>query len=132
MSRSAQTAIEYSGPVDSCRRGAVLEHLLRLSTDDRLNRFLSLASDSHVSNYVSGICFAHDIVLGAKRDSRFVGLAHGALFVERGDLATEIGISVDQDAPVAAASASVCCWPRWKSPGALEWFVPMRSFAPTT
>jgi pimeloyl-ACP methyl ester carboxylesterase/GNAT superfamily N-acetyltransferase len=97
MARSKYCEIEHAVPVDSCRRDAILEHLLRLSADDRLNRFLSLASDSHVSTYVSGICFAHDIVLGAKRDSRFVGLAHGAVFVERGDLATEIGISVDQD-----------------------------------
>ena len=98
MSRSAQTAIEHSGPVDSCRRGAVLDHLLRLSANDRMNRFLSLAGDAQVSNYVSGICFAHDIVLGAERDSRIFGLAHGALFMEHGDLATEIGISVDPDA----------------------------------
>jgi GNAT superfamily N-acetyltransferase len=98
MAQSKYCEIEHAVPVDSCRRDAVLEHLLRLNTDDRLNRFLSLAGDAQVSDYVSGICFSHDIVLGAERDSRIVGLAHGTLFVERGDLATEIGISVDQDA----------------------------------
>ena len=98
MSWSKHNATEHASPVDESRRGAVLEHLLRLSADDRLNRFLSLADDSQVSNYVRGICFAHDIVLGAGWDARIVGLPHGALFMDRGDMATEIGISVDEDA----------------------------------
>lgn len=97
MSKSKNSQTEQTFPIDWNQRGAVLQHLLRLSADDRLNRFLSLASDTYVTNYVSGICFAHDIVLGAGEDSKPVGLAHGAVFVERGDLAAEIGISVDQD-----------------------------------
>ena len=37
-------------------------------------------------------------MLGVVRDARIVGLAHGALFTDRGDLATELGISIEQDA----------------------------------
>ncbi len=82
-------------PLDSRQRGAVLGHLLNMSEEDRTNRFSAVASDDYIRNYVDGIGFARDIVLGALHSTRLVGMVHGAVYIERGDLVTEIGISVD-------------------------------------
>lgn len=81
--------------LNSRHRGAILGHLLKMDTDDRLSRFSALANDAYVRRYVDGIGFARDIVLGALRDAQLVAVAHGAVYIERGDLVTEIGISVD-------------------------------------
>ena len=82
-------------PINSRHRGAILGHLLKKDADDRLSRFSGLADDADVARYVDGIGFGRDIVLGALDCERLVIVAHGAVYIERCDLATEIGISVN-------------------------------------
>lgn len=89
------TLMELLLPLNSRHRGAILGHLLKMDIDDRLSRFSALADDAYITRYVEGIGFARDIVLGALHDDRLVAVAHGAVYIERGDLVTEIGISVD-------------------------------------
>ena len=95
--QSRQSVMEVVAQLDSRHRPGVIAHLLQLDADDRLNRFSALASDEYVRSYADGIAFARDIVLGAMRGSRVVGLAHGSVFIERGDLVVEIGVSVDAE-----------------------------------
>lgn len=89
--------MELLAQLDSRHRPGVIAHLLQLDADDRLNRFSALASDEYVRSYASGIAFARDIVLGAMRGSPLAGVAHGSVFIERGDLVVEVGVSVDAE-----------------------------------
>lgn len=84
--------------LDSRHRDAVLAHLLSLGPDDRADRFTTSADDGYVRRYADGIGYARDILLGALRGRRLVGVAHAAVYLEHGDLAAEIGISVDAGA----------------------------------
>ena len=89
------TTMELLLPINSRHRGAILGHLLKKDADDRLSRFSGLADDADVARYVDGIGFGRDIVLGALDCERLVIVAQGAVYIERCDLATEIGISVN-------------------------------------
>ena len=82
--------------LDWRHRDAIRNHLLRLSADDRFNRFLAVTSDASIRQYVDSIAFARDVVLGVKRGGAVIGLAHGSVFIQSdGDLAVDIGLSVD-------------------------------------
>ena len=83
-------------PLSSLRRAALYQHLLSLDADDRQGRFLTAATDSYIGTYSRKIVFARDIVVGAFRDDRLIGAAHAAIYLEHGQLAAEIGISVDR------------------------------------
>ncbi len=74
-------------------KGDVLEHLLGLSSDDRLLRFESVTSDDTLRKYVDGIDFERDCGLGLRcSDGKLAGFAHIANYGE----AAELGISVDK------------------------------------
>jgi pimeloyl-ACP methyl ester carboxylesterase/GNAT superfamily N-acetyltransferase len=81
--------------LDSRHRTGVMAHLLGLNADDRWQRFSALASDDCVRLYGAAIAFSRDIVMGALNGAMLVGLGHGAVFVEGGDLVVEIGLSVE-------------------------------------
>ena len=95
----ASAAMQGSGsiqPLSSLRRAALHQHLLSLDADDRQGRFLTAATDSYIGTYIRKIVFARDIVVGAFCDDRLIGAAHAAIYLENGQLAAEIGISVDK------------------------------------
>ena len=83
-------------PLSSLRRAELQRHLLGLDANDRQGRFLTAATDSYVLAYSNKIVFSRDIVVGAFRDDRLIGAAHAAVYLENGQLAAEIGISVDK------------------------------------
>ncbi len=75
-------------------RPAMLAHLKRLSPEDRRLRFGIYTSDATLADYVAGIDFLHDRVLGIYApDLRLLGVAHLALDRDRGH--AELGLSVD-------------------------------------
>ena len=84
--------------LDSRHRAAVTAHLLALGPRDRADRFTVAADDAYVKRYADGIGYARDILLGVLRGRKLVGVAHAAVHVERGELVTEVGVSVDADA----------------------------------
>lgn len=84
--------------LDSRHRGALLAHLLALAPDDRADRFTGTVTDAAVQHYVEGIGYARDVLIGAVRGRRLVGLAHVAVYLERGVLVSEVGLSIDRDA----------------------------------
>ena len=84
--------------LDGGRATAILEHLLRLSPDDRCLRFCSgTASDELLAKYVSAIRFGDDTVLGmVTADGRVVALGHACWFRSREGLVAEAAFSVDE------------------------------------
>ena len=85
-------------PLDSRHRGALTAHLLSLGSDDRADRFTGTVSDDYVTRYVDAIGYARDILIGALQERRLVGLAHAAVYLEHGELISEVGVSVDSGA----------------------------------
>jgi pimeloyl-ACP methyl ester carboxylesterase len=83
-------------PLSSLRRESLQQHLLSLDADDRQGRFLTAANDTYIRTYSRKIVFARDIVVGAFRADQLIGAAHAAVYLEHGQLAAEIGISVDR------------------------------------
>ncbi len=85
-------------PLDSRHRSLMAQHLLSLSADDRVDRFMAMVSDDYVLRYVNGIGYARDILIGAFHEGALVGLAHAAVYLDQGDLVTEVGVSVQASA----------------------------------
>lgn len=84
--------------LDSRHAEAMTSHLLSLGPEDRLDRFMAMVNDDYVSRYVDGIGYARDILIGAVHDRRLLGLAHAAVYIDRGELVTEVGVSVHESA----------------------------------
>ena len=80
------------------RAQAIVEHLQRLSADDRCLRFCSgTVPESLLAKYVSSIRFGDDTVLGAvTADGRIVALGHACWFRSREGLVAEAAFSVDE------------------------------------
>lgn len=79
-------------PLGNEARTQILEHLLRLSQDDRRLRFGVPLADDSIAAYVTRLDFARDAVFGVRDDGGTLsGLAH----VARIDDAVELGLSVD-------------------------------------
>ncbi|MDT3678475.1 MAG: GNAT family N-acetyltransferase [Burkholderiaceae bacterium] len=79
-------------PLSPDSRPQVLEHLLRLSSEDRRLRFGVSVSDETIAGYVEKLDFSHDAVFGVRDDLRaLVGFTH----VAKLDDAVELGLSVD-------------------------------------
>ena len=76
---------------------SVAAHLLRLSPQDRSLRFAAgVVVDESIHRYVAGIRFGSDAVFGAKTaDGVLVGVAHGCVYVARGEVHLEVAFSVD-------------------------------------
>ena len=68
---------------------------MALSAEDRADRFTGTVSDEVVQDYVGAIGYARDVLVGALQERRLVGLAHAAVYLERGELVCEVGVSVD-------------------------------------
>ncbi len=78
-------------------RPAILRHLLRLGTDDRVLRFGTAAPDEAVVNYCGRWNFARDIVEGAWDEGRIVGVVHLPVYDSHDDLVGELGVSVEAE-----------------------------------
>ena len=75
-------------------RQQVLEHLLRLSPEDRHLRFCTAASDSYITTYATKvISFDGDLCFGAFDNGKLVGLAHIAVVSET---SCELAFSIDE------------------------------------
>ena len=84
--------------LDARQHGVLTAHLLSLDAADRSARFSGAVDDAGIRRYVAGIGAAGNVLVGALRGRRLVGLAHAAVYAVRGELAAEIGISVDAGA----------------------------------
>lgn len=79
-------------PLGNDSRTQVLEHLLRLSSEDRRLRFGVPLAEESIAGYVARLDFARDAVFGVRDDAEtLVGVTH----VARIDDAVELGLSVD-------------------------------------
>jgi len=79
-------------PLSPDSRPQVLEHLLRLSSEDRRLRFGVSVSEETIAGYVEKLDFSRDAVFGVRDDLRsLVGFTHVAQL----DEAVELGLSVD-------------------------------------
>jgi len=66
-------------PVSATNRHEILEHLLRLSAEDRRLRFGGPSSDETLAAYVARIDFARDAALGLRDDAdALIGFTHVA------------------------------------------------------
>ena len=75
-------------------RQQVLEHLLRLSPDDRYLRFCTAASDNFIKTYVTKVmALDGDLCFGAFDDGQLVGMAHIAVVTET---SCELAFSIDE------------------------------------
>lgn len=78
-------------------RAAMLDHLLRLDTDDRTQRFSYRASDEVVQAYIARLDFVRDAHFGiwapADAGGGLVALTH--LAFDAGQQPAEVGVSVD-------------------------------------
>ncbi|HJV60865.1 MAG TPA: GNAT family N-acetyltransferase [Albitalea sp.] len=83
--------------LDAGDQALMAAHLKRLDADDRINRFCCVTTDDIIEQYVSGIRYDSDIVLGSLEAGRLVGLVHAAVFDTPEGRVCEIGISVDAD-----------------------------------
>jgi pimeloyl-ACP methyl ester carboxylesterase/GNAT superfamily N-acetyltransferase len=81
--------------LDSRHREALTAHLLSLGRDDRADRFTGTVNDDYVRRYVDAIGYTRDILIGALEGRKLVGLAHAAVYLEHGELVSEVGVSVD-------------------------------------
>lgn len=79
-------------PLSPDSRPQILEHLLRLSHEDRRLRFGVPVSAETIAGYVEQLDFSHDAVFGVRDDPRaLAGFTHVAQL----DDAVELGLSVD-------------------------------------
>ncbi|CAG1018517.1 phosphinothricin acetyltransferase [Burkholderiaceae bacterium] len=76
-------------------RALIVAHLHALDMEDRINRFCCVTTDESIEQYVNGIRFGQDIVLGTLAEGRVVGFVHAPVFDEGRERVCEIGISVD-------------------------------------
>ena len=83
--------------LDSTHREQLAAHLLALNRDDRADRFMGIVSDDYVQRYIAGIGYACDVLIGALQGRRVVALAHAAVYLESGELLSEVGVSVDKE-----------------------------------
>ncbi|HEY0856861.1 MAG TPA: GNAT family N-acetyltransferase [Albitalea sp.] len=81
--------------LDTSDRALIVAHLNALDMDDRVNRFCCVTTDDLIEQYVNGIRFGQDIVLGTMVEGRVVGFVHAPVFDEGRERVCEIGISVD-------------------------------------
>ncbi|MGI4815018.1 MAG: GNAT family N-acetyltransferase [Janthinobacterium lividum] len=91
--RLARITLKTLGSTD---RQLLLEHFLQLDEEDRMLRFGALLSDRSIGNYVRGIDFSNDTVLGAfDSELRLAGVGHlGFLEPTDGERTAELGVSV--------------------------------------
>src|SRR5512146_391917 len=92
-------AVDRDGMVllDASDQALMAAHLKRLDADDRINRFCCVTTDDIIDQYVGGIRYDSDIVLGTLQAGKLVGLVHAAVFDAAEGRVCEIGISVDAD-----------------------------------
>ncbi len=90
--------MELLMPLDSRHREVLTAHLLSLGPDDRADRFTGTVDDDYVRRYADGIGYARDVLIGALEGRRLVGLAHAAVYLEHGELVSEVGVSVSTGA----------------------------------
>jgi len=78
-------------------RPLILQHLLGLDDDDRVQRFIQYANDHIISSYVQRLDFVRDMHFGvySADQSRLIGLTHLAIDPKR--RCAEIGVSVERD-----------------------------------
>jgi pimeloyl-ACP methyl ester carboxylesterase len=81
--------------LDSRHREQLTAHLLALNPEDRSDRFIGAVSDDYVRRYVDSIGYARDVLIGALQGRRLVALAHAAVYLEHGELVSEVGVSVE-------------------------------------
>lgn len=75
----------------------VTAHFKRLSPEDRTHRFWGAhVPDATVERYVQGLRFDGDIVLGVHVGESLIGVAHGCIYVARGEATVEAAFSVDE------------------------------------
>jgi GNAT superfamily N-acetyltransferase len=84
-------------PLTTHDRPPILQHLLHLGVADRVLRFGTAAQDNAIVDYCGRWNFARDVVEGAWRDGRLVGLIHLPVYEEGDDLVGELGVSVDAE-----------------------------------
>jgi len=84
--------------LDTGHAPALLEHLLRLSVDDRGLRFCAgTVPEGVLAKYVASIRFGEDTVLGAvAAGGRIVALGHACWFRSAEGLVAEAAFSVDE------------------------------------
>lgn len=81
-------------PLTAYERKAVKDFYLALSPDDRRKRFCCSLSDGTISNYVHGLNFTGDTILGAfDEQAQIIGLAE----LVRGAEASEMAFSVQRE-----------------------------------
>lgn len=100
----------YNQSLNKAVKGWVLEHLMRLSPDDRYMRFFSPYNDSALARYVDGIKETDEIFLTMESEGfntrrfKVTGFLHVAAL---GDDSFEIGVSVDADQRKNGIAASL-------------------------
>ena len=90
--------VEHFARLDVEHRGAIFDHLASLDSNSRALRFGVPVHDETVARYVAAIDFDNDLVEGVWDEERLVGLAHLAVYLERGRPVGELGISVSPEA----------------------------------
>lgn len=76
-------------------RPSIAAHLLQLDASDRYLRFGGVASDAMIQQYVQGLRFAHDDIVGVfNRRLQLVALAHLAYGAQPAPDVAEYGVSV--------------------------------------
>jgi len=83
--------------LDSTHREQLTAHLLALNREDRADRFIGTVNDDYVQRYVNGIGYARDVLIGALQERRLIALAHAAMYLEHGELVSEVGVSVESN-----------------------------------
>jgi ribosomal protein S18 acetylase RimI-like enzyme len=78
--------------LSATNRDDILQHLLELGAFDRRLRFCSALPDSSIAEYVAGLDFERDLVLGYRERDKLVALVHMGALRAAGE--TELGISV--------------------------------------
>lgn len=97
----------YNHKLEQSMKGWILEHLTRLSVDDRYMRFFSPYNDSALARYVDGIKETDELFLTMESEGfkfRVTGFLHVAAL---GDDSFEIGVSVDADQRKNGIAASL-------------------------
>jgi N-acetylglutamate synthase-like GNAT family acetyltransferase len=90
--------VEHYEKLGAEHRDAVIEHLTSLDKHSRTLRFGTSARDEAVTDYVTTIDFERDIVEGVWDNKTLVGVAHLAVYKDRGGAVGELGISVSEEA----------------------------------
>jgi hypothetical protein len=107
-------------PLTTHDRPPILQHLLHLGVADRVLRFGTAAQDNAIVDYCGRWNFARDVVEGAWRDGRLVGLIHLPVYEEGDDLVGELG-SRSTPNRVSAASRRGSRRARWSAGAPAVW-----------